>query len=130
MSPKAPDSRRDGSTRLVAILVLILLTPLGYYVVAGGVGARGLAGEPFLEPAAPPDPAVERCIGNRTAQEMRFEHWGYLHQARENAVRYGKRTKEGLDSCKNCHKSRERFCNRCHDAVSVKPDCYGCHNYP
>lgn len=130
MPEKAPNGRRDGRALLVPILVLILLAPLGYYVVAGGVGARAPEGELFLEPPEPPDPKCDRCVGNRTAEEMRLYHWEYLHRIREDVVRYGNRTDDGIDTCKNCHRSRTRFCDRCHDAVSLKPDCFGCHNYP
>ena len=129
MPPKPPNSRRDGRTLLVAILVLILLAPMGYYVAMGGVGARASEGEPFLEPPDPPDPECDRCVGNMTAAEMRTEHWQYLHRIREDVVRFGKRTEHGLDSCRTCHKSRERFCDRCHNTVSLTPDCFGCHNY-
>ena len=45
-------------------------------------------------------------------------------------VRYGIRGEIGLKKCKECHTSRERFCTKCHEAVSLTPDCYGCHYYP
>ena len=32
--------------------------------------------------------------------------------------------------CTKCHTSRVRFCNRCHEAVNLYPDCFGCHYYP
>ena len=43
---------------------------------------------------------------------------------------YGKRGEVGLFMCKDYHTSREEFCNQCHNASSVYPDCYGCHYYP
>jgi hypothetical protein len=45
-------------------------------------------------------------------------------------VRHGKRGEVCLSKCGECHKSRERFCDRCHNAVSLTPDCFGCHYYP
>ena len=49
---------------------------------------------------------------------------------REEAVRYGRRGELSLNKCIECHGSREAFCNRCHEAVSLEPDCFGCHDYP
>ena len=61
---------------------------------------------------------------------MRRHHWELLRGVREEIVRYGKRGEIGLDRCRECHTSRERFCNVCHDAVSLTPDCFDCHYYP
>ena len=44
--------------------------------------------------------------------------------------RFGIRSEVTLEHCGRCHTSRERFCDRCHDAASVKLDCFGCHYYP
>jgi hypothetical protein len=54
----------------------------------------------------------------------------YLKEIREEYVRYGIREAEGITSCKNCHTSRERFCDRCHNIADLTIDCFGCHYYP
>ena len=61
---------------------------------------------------------------------MRFHHWELLRLTREEVVRYGIRGDVGLNRCGECHTSRERFCDRCHEATSLHPDCWGCHYYP
>jgi hypothetical protein len=61
---------------------------------------------------------------------MRIHHWEDLRRIRENVVRYGNRSEEGLARCKDCHTYRDRFCDRCHGAVSLTPDCFDCHYYP
>lgn len=128
MSEMAANSRRrSGPALLASMLILIILSPLGYYVVCGVIAQGDEPSEPFLER---PDPKYERCVWDMDAAEMRVHHWEHLKTIREEVVRYGNREKPGLNSCKNCHVSRERFCNACHNAVNLKPDCFGCHYYP
>jgi hypothetical protein len=76
-----------------------------------------------------PDPKYDRCL--KETRYMRYHHWELLRGIREDIVRYGQREEDiGLYRCRECHTSRERFCNRCHDAVSLTPDCFDCHYYP
>ena len=60
---------------------------------------------------------------------MRFRHIDRLKEMRIDAVRYGKRDIT-FDRCRECHTSRGEFCDRCHRAVNLVPDCFGCHYYP
>jgi hypothetical protein len=110
---------------LAVIPAFILLAPVGYSVVSSVVGQRGEDLAPFLEM---PEPKYENCV--KETEYMRFHHWELLRGVREEVVRYGKRGEIGLKKCSECHTSRERFCDRCHEAVSLKPDCFGCHHYP
>ncbi|OAG27858.1 sulfate reduction electron transfer complex DsrMKJOP subunit DsrJ [Thermodesulfatator autotrophicus] len=34
------------------------------------------------------------------------------------------------EGCMKCHSSKERFCDRCHNFVAVKPYCWNCHISP
>ena len=111
--------------KLVLIPVVIILLPLGYSVVSSLLAQEPDIDELFLEM---PGPEHEQCVRDTTY--MRYHHWELLRQTREEVVRYGKRGDVGLSKCKDCHTSRERFCSKCHDAVSMTPDCYGCHYYP
>ncbi|HUT14000.1 MAG TPA: hypothetical protein VMY42_26165 [Thermoguttaceae bacterium] len=121
---------RSGNGRglLVSILVLIVLAPLGYYVVRGTAVALG--GKPSVEFLERPATQDDRCIWNMEAGEMRLHHWEHLARIREDVVRFGKRDVPGLNECRNCHQSRANFCDRCHNQVSLTPDCFGCHYYP
>ena len=110
---------------LVLIPVVIILLPLGYSVVSSQLAEPPSAEELFLEM---PGPEHDACVKETTW--MRYHHWELLRQTREEVVRYGERGNPGLAKCMECHTSRERFCNKCHDAVSMTPDCYGCHYYP
>lgn len=122
MPQKAAGSRQ---ALLVSILGLIILCPLGFFIVRGVVSLGAEPAEPLLER---PDEKHESCV--EETEYMRLHHWELLRGIREEVVRYGKRGEVGLDKCRECHTSRERFCDRCHNAVSLKPDCFGCHYYP
>jgi hypothetical protein len=119
-----PDEPRRRGTRtlFVAVPVAILLVPLAYSVVSSLFTREA---EAFYER---PDAKYEECV--RDTEYMRFHHWELLRGIREEVVRYGTRGELGLQDCSKCHSSRERFCDRCHQAVSLSPDCFGCHYYP
>ncbi len=126
MPGKTAFSRLKSRPILIAlILVLIILFPLGYSIVARAIPQGTEASELFLER---PDPKHERCVEETIY--MRFHHWELLRGIREEVVRYGKRGEIGLNKCRDCHTSRERFCDACHNSVSLTPDCFGCHYYP
>lgn len=107
---------------VVFIMALIIVSPIAF-----SAASRLFieSPQPFLE--RPPE-KYENCI--RDTEYMRFHHMDYLKEVREEYVRYGIREAEGLNSCKECHASRERFCNRCHNTVDLNIDCFGCHYYP
>ena len=120
MPQKAAGSRPgNGRALLASIPVLIILLPLACYIARGVVS---LGDEPIERPKG-------ACIEGKDAQYMRFQHWEYLMELREEVVRNGNRTRGGLFTCRECHPSRERFCDKCHNAVSLKPDCFDCHDY-
>lgn len=106
----------------VAIPVGLILLPLAYSLVAPLFTREAQA---FYER---PDEKYENCV--RETEYMRFHHWELLRSVREEVVRYGMRGDVGLHRCPDCHTSRERFCDRCHETVSLTPDCFGCHYYP
>lgn len=131
----------NGRAVLAVVLVLVILVPVGYSVFAR-VTSTG------AEPPERPHPMYLECI--RPTEHMRFHHWELLKGMREDVVRDGNRGKlvpvktkpegeeqiliseveQSLDGCWHCHTSKERFCDRCHDAAFVRPDCFGCHYDP
>ena len=108
--------------RVVLALAFIIVSPIVLSAVSP-VFTR--SPEPFLER---PDEKYDACI--RETEYMRFHHMDYLKEVREEFVRHGNREGKGIASCRGCHTSRERFCNRCHEAVDLNIDCFGCHYYP
>lgn len=109
----------------VVMLIALMLVPLGYSIFARMIPQSADVPDVLLER---PDPKYKNCVEETVY--MRYHHWEYLRGIREEVVRYGKRGDVGLNRCRDCHTSRERFCNKCHDAVSMTPDCFGCHYYP
>lgn len=122
--PETPQAR-SKTALLMVILAVVILAPVGYSFVSSLFAREAQTHRVFLEK---PDTRDPNCVKETTY--MRYHHWELLREIREEVVRYGYRRDIGLYKCKECHKSRERFCNRCHDAVSASPDCYGCHYYP
>lgn len=114
-----------SSAPLALIPIVIILLPL-FYSVFSYVFAQGArTPQPFLEM---PAPQYTECI--RDTEYMRHHHWELLHSVREDVVRHGIRGDVTLNKCMECHTSRVNFCDRCHKAVSMTPDCYNCHYYP
>ncbi len=118
-------SNNKSSAAVAAIPILIILLPLLYSLFSFVFASGNQGSQPFLER---PDAQYKDCV--RETEYMRHHHWELLRAVREDVVRYGKRGEISLNKCRECHTSREQFCTKCHDAVSMKPDCYGCHYYP
>jgi hypothetical protein len=123
------DVKRALNERLSAVVIVftvaIVLLPIIYSVI-GYVFARSVGKEPpFLEM---PDAKYTECV--RDTEYMRFHHWELLVAMRDESVRYGKRNVVTFDDCRVCHQNRAGFCNQCHNAVNLDPDCWGCHYYP
>lgn len=111
---------------IVAVIpIIIILLPLCYSVIHFTFASTPENPELFLEK---PDAQYKNCV--KDVQYMRFHHWELLRRIREEVVRYGKRGEISLDKCQQCHTSRKQFCDKCHDATSLTPDCFGCHYYP
>jgi hypothetical protein len=120
--------RRSNPVRnflLVAIPLTIIALP--FVITAFGTyePRERPAGETFLELPAEPNSG---CV--RETEYMRYHHWELLWEVRDEFVRVGRRGDISLAKCRECHPNRERFCNQCHRAVSLQPDCFGCHYYP
>lgn len=109
---------------IAAICVLIILFPVGYSVLSAVFSPGTRDSQPFLEKPEKSD----KCV--RDATYMRFHHMDFLKDLRNEAAREGVRGDVGLFSCRECHTSRERFCNQCHDAVNLNLNCFSCHYYP
>jgi len=110
---------------VVPIAALVILFPLGYSLARSVFSWGAERGQPFL---AKPETKSAGCVRDNTW--MRFHHMDLLKQVRDEAVREGKRGNIGLNTCRECHTNRERFCNECHNAVNLHVDCFRCHYYP
>jgi hypothetical protein len=128
----------DQKTALMiaAVSAAIILFPIGYSVVYAVFAQGAQSADTFLEKAD-----GEYCLKDVDPADMRFHHMDLLKKARDLVVREGvrgdvecewdgKRREIRLDNCWDCHTSRKRFCNQCHNAVSLQLDCFRCHYDP
>ena len=113
---------------LVVFLALIA-APVWYNMESGQAGNI-----PVLER---PQGEVQ-CV--RDSSFMSVHHMDLLNQWRDDVVRRGDRFEVSADghryeksltnTCLGCHKSKEKFCDRCHTYLSVDPYCWDCHVVP
>ncbi len=113
------------TTSLVTVAAIIILAPFGYGLIRPVAGFGDSETPTFLDM---PDEVYPICV--RDVTYMRYRHMDLLKQTREEVIRDGIRGEITLSGCRNCHTSRERFCNQCHEAAGLNLDCFGCHYYP
>ena len=88
-------------------------------------------------------PAIQALKEKRCLEEtawMRSNHMTLLKTWRDAVVRDGNRVytaKNGKaydrslsGSCLKCHSNKEQFCDRCHNYLGAKPNCFDCHIIP
>ncbi|MBC7358827.1 MAG: sulfate reduction electron transfer complex DsrMKJOP subunit DsrJ [Desulfacinum sp.] len=91
-------------------------------------------------PAPKPElPKTEKVCVMDTAF-MKTEHMVLLNDWRDKVVREANRVWVGPDgkeyqmslqnSCMQCHASKAKFCDQCHNYAGVKPYCWECHLEP
>ncbi|GAB6175380.1 sulfate reduction electron transfer complex DsrMKJOP subunit DsrJ [Desulfobaculum senezii] len=120
----------------------------GGKIIAGIIVFLGLMTFPFwynVGQAAYETPELQKptkakeCIED--AQWMKAEHMHLLNEWRDEVVRMnnriytskktGKHFEMSLQkTCMDCHSSKEKFCDKCHDAAAVSPYCWDCHIAP
>ncbi|TAL35320.1 MAG: cytochrome C [Spirochaetes bacterium] len=121
-----------GNERVKKIAIVffwasILSVPLWWNLVRGTV-------RELPRPEMPVD--VKECV--LPAAEMRANHMNLLIAWREDAVRRGDRApitvngtlfeKSLTGTCLACHRKKDAFCDRCHNAVASHPACFDCHS--
>ena len=125
----------QDATKVIAGLVIfaaLVSFPFWFNAAAGGSKAR-----PQVELPSGPDQA--KCVESK--DYMAGRHMELLDRWRDAVVRDGQRvyvsrehgTKHEMSltkTCLGCHRSREKFCNRCHDYTGVSPYCFDCHVEP
>jgi len=101
-------------------------------------------GKTFPQPALGLDtPAIAQLKDKRCVEDtafMRANHMKLLVTWREAAVRKGNRLYTATDgrifeaklsgTCLKCHSNKQQFCDRCHNYVGAKPNCFSCHIIP
>lgn len=115
-------------------------------IIIGILIFLGLVTSPiwFSKGKAGPPPKLELPAKEKKCVEstafMASSHMELLNSWRDSVVRDGNRfyvNAEGKKylmslqiTCMECHKSREKFCDRCHNYLDVSPVCWDCHIQP
>ena len=93
---------------------------------------------PLPNPEKPTN--AKECV--KSTEYMRNSHMVMLNEWRDDIVRSGgprhdKTEGSGIDyirslqkGCMNCHTSKKKFCDECHNYAAVKPYCWDCHIQP
>jgi hypothetical protein len=120
----------DSGKILTGLLLFVL-------VMTGPVWYNAYTGKGAYVPQ--PELPEGKCV--ESTPYMRAWHMNMLNTWRTDVVRNGLRTYVSLEgspytksltnTCMNCHKSKVRFCDRCHNYAGVaQPICWNCHNPP
>jgi hypothetical protein len=118
-----------GKIILGIVIFLVLVTFPFWFTLA--------LGNPDYRPK--PELPTGNCVESR--EYMVHWHMDLLNDWRDSVVRdgnrmyisseYGDRHEMSLSrTCMRCHKSKEKFCDRCHDYTAVDPYCWDCHVEP
>lgn len=112
-----------GPVLMVIALLALIAAPLIYTASANGVFRKA----PVPQLTLPTN--ATKCI--EPTDYMRSSHMNLLKHVRDDIVRGGARMPNyHIENCKTCHTKRAEFCDRCHDYVGAKPECFDCHYLP
>ena len=117
------------NAKVVIPILLVFVGLLTFPIWQGSIAPK-----PVLEKAA----KGEKCV--ESSAYMRANHMKLLDEWRHQVVRDQERTyvstsgekfeKSLSYTCLDCHQSKERFCDQCHEYANVKLDCFTCHLNP
>ncbi len=112
-----------GAIAIVVALIGLIAAPLLYTAAGNGLFNK------------PPKPELTLPAGGGKCIEptefMRKNHMTLLVHVRDDIVRNGAhKPKYHIEHCKTCHTKRAEFCDKCHNYVGVKPECFDCHYLP
>lgn len=113
----------------IIIFLIVMLTPFWY---------NSLTGKAAYVPQLKIGTDARQCVENTSY--MKSNHSDLLNKWKESVMREGIRVHKAGDgklyvisltgTCLNCHSSKAKFCDRCHDYAGAKPQCWDCHIVP
>ena len=116
------------------ILGLVIFLALIGFPIWYNMASDTVSDVPVLEKAV----RGEQCV--RDNEWMTGHHMDLLNDWRDEVVRDYERFETGQDgtvyekslsnTCLSCHVNKDKFCDQCHDYMSVDPYCWDCHIIP
>jgi len=126
---------RDREKILLGTAVALVVLTLPFWWNAGRAHA---APQPELDTPTIAALPVRECVESKAY--MRANHMKLLHEWRDAVVRRNARAYVNTrgqeyeislqNTCMHCHDNKSRFCDECHDYVTVTMDCWNCHVAP
>ncbi len=121
----------DSSKVIPGIIAFLIIATLPVWY---GIISHDTKNVPELEL-----PKMEKqCV--KPADLMRKQHMTLLDEWRNTVIREADRSPvlvDGIEyqksltgSCMKCHSNKSAFCDRCHNYLSVAPQCWDCHFSP
>jgi len=122
----------DGGKIIGGLIIfgLLFLSPFIY-----NAGSSAKAPDPQLT-----EKAKEAKVCVAPTRYMRESHFTMLDEWRQTVVRDGERYYKAADgklyykslqvTCMDCHSDKTKFCDQCHNYLSVNPYCWDCHIAP
>jgi hypothetical protein len=118
----------DQGKIIPGLIIFLALVTSPFWWQAGKAG----------EAPKPQIPKDTQCVQSK--EEMRTTHMQILNDWRDWVVRGTDRvyvTGDGRkfnmslsNECMRCHNDKAKFCDQCHNYLSVSPYCWDCHLYP
>ncbi len=126
------------NAKIVVYAGLVLFVGLVTFPVWYGTAQGRTAHRPEIVIRTANVPGKDRCI--MPLESMRASHVHLLKDWREAVVRTGDRDYTSPDgrrfrrsltgTCLDCHSNKSSFCDRCHNYVGARPNCWNCHVAP
>lgn len=121
----------DSGKIITGLVIFVILCTFPFWFNLGKVAYEA----PDLELPEEEKKCVEPTSWMRAHHMQLLNNWRD-EVVRENQAKYlssfkDKEIEIGLqNTCMDCHDNKEKFCDRCHNRVSVTPYCWDCHIAP
>ncbi len=133
----------NGGPIFIGIVIFLAIALFPFYTNVGKVNAKPepKTDTPEILKYQQEHGGKKECVESK--EWMRGEHMQLLNQWRDSVVRddnryYKSRTNPNAgpfnmslqNGCMKCHSNKKKFCDECHNYLSVKPYCWDCHIQP
>ena len=122
----------NGSKIIAGLIIFVALATFPFLYNIGKVNAK-----PELKIDTPVIEQLKEKECVESEEFMKAKHMQLLNRWRDMAVRDGERVYVNSkgekyeislqNTCLKCHSNKKEFCDKCHNYMSVKTNCWDCH---